>query len=178
MELSVMSKIYCNECDVFKRYAMLNGRNPNNCATWLCNDGTCPHEEEIRKDMKPSKPILVKEETDFVSTPTVEDSWTKKMFDATSQALPDYDILVDNEGVFRVKREEIDADMAMNEGWYLLVANDLDPQTIRTGFPIILNHHVQFLPSRLNRFFFDRHNQLKSQFWSLPRKTWDGHKFV
>lgn len=41
---------YCSKCKKFDEYIKNNGRNPNNCSSWLCNEGVCPHEEVITKE--------------------------------------------------------------------------------------------------------------------------------
>jgi len=40
--------IICSKCSQFLAYENSDEeREPNNCTKWLCNDGKCPHEDEL-----------------------------------------------------------------------------------------------------------------------------------
>lgn len=32
----------CKDCKLFDAYKKEERKEPNNCTTWLCNDGKCP----------------------------------------------------------------------------------------------------------------------------------------
>lgn len=41
---------HCMGCRKFSSYGEggQKGRNHDNCATWLCNEGGCPHDQEFK----------------------------------------------------------------------------------------------------------------------------------
>ena len=39
----------CLACKLYRAYQKDEGISPENCINYLCNDGDCPHDEEIGK---------------------------------------------------------------------------------------------------------------------------------
>lgn len=40
-----MKFVYCKQCHLFEDYEKIGKHEPENCATFLCNNGTCPYQQ-------------------------------------------------------------------------------------------------------------------------------------